>query len=317
MLKDNFCWEIAWAAQAACILEADAPKVGNVNRWKDFSDCFLEDFHLSAVAIGPPFGLVKEQGVGETILRAIQATRQVVPTNTNLGIVLLLAPLAKAWSRMSPKIWVDSGEGENKFPKHARWTNEIAKVLQGLTAEDTRLVYEAIRLAAPAGMGHVESYDVYREDYPEITLLEAMRLAAERDLIAQQYVTNFQLVLEVGTLALVDALNAGLALPEAIAHTHLFFLSQYPDSLITRKAGSKLSRKVQERAKTVWEQGGWLTQVGRTLAAEFDSWLRKDGHRLNPGTTADLMAAVLFVMFLEHGPGLWAKNRPSNPVAIN
>ena len=312
-MYEDFSWEIAWAAQAACILEADAPKVGNVNRRRDFSDCCLEDFHLSALAIGKPLGQVKKQGIGQTVHRAIRATRQAVPSNTNLGIVLLLAPLAMAWSRITENI----GAKNANISRRALWASGIAQVLHTLTTEDTRLVYEAVRLAAPSGMGSLENHDVYREYNPEITLLEAMRLAADQDLIARQYITDFQVVLGVAVSAVEGALNDGLPLPEATAHVHLFLLSQYPDSLITRKAGSDLSRKVQARAQTVWEKGGWLTDTGQAGAAEFDAWLREDGNRLNPGSTADLMAAALFVLFLENGPELWKKNRRSSQEITN
>lgn len=309
MPKDDFRWDIAWAAQAACIMEANAPKVGNVNRLNDFADCSLEDFHMSAVAIAEPLGRVKVLGVGQTIREAIKATRQAVPTNTNLGIVLLLVPLAMAWSRMEQSCGEKKGVWEKTQPQREGWAREIAHVLTGLTAEDARHVYEAIRLANPSGMGHSESHDVYRENSPEITLLEAMRLAAGRDRVALEYVNRFQTVFEVGLPALERALNAGLSLPSVTAHTHLFLLSQFPDTLIARKGGLSLSRKVQARAQMVWEEGGFRTDAGRAQAAAFDAWLREDGHHLNPGTTADLTAAVLFVLFLENGLGLWEKTR--------
>ncbi len=110
--KGDFRWDIAWAAQAACILEANAPKVGNVNRMHDFEDCSLEDFHLSAVAIAQPLGRIKALGVGQTIRAAIRSTRQAVPTNTNLGMVLLLVPLAKAWSQMEQTYEGNNGDEE-------------------------------------------------------------------------------------------------------------------------------------------------------------------------------------------------------------
>lgn len=307
MPNADFRWDIAWAAQAACIMEANAPKVGNVNRLNDFADCSLEDFHMSAIAIAEPLGRVKTLGVGQTVRAAIQATRQAVSTNTNLGIVLLLVPLAMAWSRMEQSYEKKNGAWEKTQPQPEGWAREIANVLTGLTAEDTRHVYEAIRLANPSGLGHSESHDVYRETSPDITLLEAMRLAAGRDMIAMEYVNRFQTVLEVGLPVFKRTLNAGLSLPRATAHTHLYLLSQLPDTLIARKGGLSLSRKVQARAQMVWEEGGFRTDTGRAQAAAFDAWLRKDGHHLNPGATADLTAAILFVLFLENGFGLWER----------
>jgi len=291
----GFDWQIAWAAQTACILEVDAPKVGNVNRFHDFADASLEDFHRSALAIGRPFGYVQKLGVGRTIYEAVQATREEVNTNTNLGMVLLLAPLAMAWSCL--KNWPE--DGAFRSFSLSSWARAVEEVLRSLSTEDTRYVYQAIRLAAPSGMGQVEQHDVWQEDFPSVTLLEAMKLAAERDLIARQYRDSFELVLGAGQEVLQRSLEEGLALPCAIAQTHLFLLGQYPDSLIARKLGSEWSRRVQERALAVWEQGGWLTVRGQELVREFDSWLREDGHKLNPGTTADLVAAIVFVYLLE------------------
>lgn len=294
--KKAFNWKIALAAQTACMLEVDAPKVGNVNRFHDFEDASLEDFHRSALAIGRPFGFLEEQGVGKTIFEAVKATREVVSTNTNLGIILLLAPLAMAWCRMISS----SGNHQPKSLLRDLWKQHIGEVLDSLSAEDTRYVYKAISLASPSGMGQVKQYDVFKEESPPIPLVEAMKPAAKLDLIARQYNERFELVLGVGYEAISCFLEKGLNLPHAIAQTHLFLLSHYQDSLITRKLGLKWSREVQARARTVWEEGGWLTGNGQKYVQEFDRWLREDGHQLNPGTTADLVAGILFVYLLEN-----------------
>ena len=307
MPKADFRWDIARAAQAACIMEASAPKVGNVNRRHDFSDCLLEDFQLSAVAIGEPLGRVKAQGVGKTVLAAIRATRSVVPTNTNLGIVLLLAPLALAWSRLETVEKTAAGEKPSELRQS--WLREMTDVLTGLTAEDTRYVYEAIRLANPGGIGQANEHDVNLEKSPVITLLEAMRLASDRDLVAREYVNRFHTVFEVGLPVLERVLKAGLPLPLATAETHLFILSQFPDTLIARKGGTSLSQEVKVRAQMVWEKGGFRTEAGRVQTRAFDAWLREGGHHLNPGATADLTAAILFVLFLENGLEYWGETR--------
>lgn len=293
----EYNWKIALAAQTACILEADAPKVGNVNRFHDFEDAVLEDFHFSALAIGRPFGYLEQQGVGKTIYAAVKATREVVATNTNLGIVLLLAPLGMAWCRgVAQDVF---GNQEQSFVRGLKGV--IKEVMEGLGAEDTAHVYRAIRLASPKGLGEVEEYDVLEEDIPRIPLLEAMKPAADRDLIARQYSQDFALVLGAGYETLHWALEQGLALPQAIAQTHLVLLSMEQDSLIKRKLGEEWSKEVQKRALLVREQGGWLTRKGRQEVQEFDFWLRREGHGLNPGTTADLMAAIIFVYWLEKG----------------
>ncbi|NLI91666.1 MAG: triphosphoribosyl-dephospho-CoA synthetase [Peptococcaceae bacterium] len=300
IVSKNFNWKIALAAQKACILEVDAPKVGNVNRYHDFADTSLEDFHYSALAIGRPFGYLEEQGVGRTIFEAVKATRQAVDSNTNLGIILLLAPLGMAWSRMSQKGRITSNPQDSKTLSD-NWKQAITLVLESLTIEDTRYVYQAIRLANPSGMGRVNAHDVFQDESPEITLLEAMNLSAERDLIARQYKEHFDLVICNGYEEFKRSLGQGIPLPQAIAHTHLFLLSQVQDSLITRKLGEQWSIRVRDKARNVWKQGGWLCAAGQKHIFKFDRWLRGNGQKnnLNPGSTADLIAAIIFVYLLE------------------
>ena len=298
MSEGEFNWIIAQAVQAACILEADAPKVGNINRDYDFSDCTLESLHLSALAIMRPFGNIRAQGVGRTIFKAVSATRELVSTNTNLGIILLLAPLGMAISKIMPGI-ERSHRNIDRASLLGLWEKEVGVVLAELTVEDADFAYRAIRLASPSGMGHVPEYDLYYEGSPGITLLEAMRLAARRDMIAKQYVNNFRQVLDEGYQAVVFSLDSGLSFPQAIAHTHLLLLSRYGDSLIARKLGAEFSMKARQKAGLAWGNGGYLTPTGRRYVREFDHWLRKDGHKRNPGATADLLTAVIFVLQLE------------------
>lgn len=287
-MAHNLNRRLAGAAQTACVLEADAPKLGNVNRFHDFEDCSLEDFHLSAIAIGPAFGGLAKKGVGRTVYEAVKATREVTATNTNLGILLLLAPLGLAWHRRGDK-------------SVAAWRREAGQVLAALAVEDADYAYKAIRLAEPGGLGEVGEYDVRTEGHPPFTLLEAMKAAAERDLVAGEYANGFELVFAQGYPMLRQSLAAGLALPQAIAQTHLYLLSLVPDTLIVRKLGQEAGHEVQERAALVWKMGGWSTREGRNAIEVFDQWLRRDGHRLNPGSTADLTAAAIFVWLLEKG----------------
>ena len=303
---DIFNWEIALAAQTACILEADAPKPGNVNRYYDFNDATLEDFHLSALAIGRPFGYIQSLGVGKTVLEAVRAVRALVATNTNLGILLLLAPLALAWSQICAGINRRAGGRERNIQDaqfsyglgssvsvrewQGLWKTEVQRVLDRLTAEDTAFVYQAIREASPAGMGKVAQYDI-NEQAPSITLLEAMKSAAARDLIAQQYADGFSLVLGQGREMFSAALKKRLSLPEAIKETFLFLLSLNADSLISRKLGPQRSEEIRQLALSV--------RKGQMCVNELDRILRSEKHALNPGTTADLTTAVVFVQLLE------------------
>ena len=260
-------------AQIACLLEATARKPGNVHRFADFDDCGYLDFALSAQAIGPVIDRVHELGIGRTILEGVRATRAVVSTNTNLGILLLLVPLAA----VPPGIDLRTG---------------LKEVLRGTTVDDAKYVYEAIRLANPGGLGKVEEHDVAEE--PVITLLEAMNLATKHDNIALQYATNYRHVFRVGLAELECALSRNLPLEAAIILAHLRLMAACPDSLIARKLGIEEALEASRRARFVF-QTGWPTgEYAKTTLKVFDDWLRAEGHARNPGTTADLVAATLF-----------------------
>lgn len=275
--------EIAWAAQMACLIEVTADKPGNVTPSAGFSDAGIEDFMASAVAIGPAFQEAAHVTVGETILRSVQDTRRFVRTNTNLGIILLLAPLAKA-----------AGKGG---PRGLRGT--LAQVLDGLTVDDARKTYKAISLAAPSGLGEVEAQDV-NVGVGDLTLGQAMELARERDSVAREYVTDFEITFGLGYETLQEAWAKGYALSDCVVHTFLKVLAQVPDTLIARKRGPAAAEEVSRRAAEVLASGGCLCSSGRDEIVRLDRYLRDESHVLNPGTTADLVVAALFV-FLTGG----------------
>jgi triphosphoribosyl-dephospho-CoA synthase len=261
------------AAYWACVLEVCEPKVGNVHPLAAFADVTWRDFVNSAVAIAPQLAIAPLRPVGETILACVRVTRDVVASNTNLGIILLLSPL----SAIRDDETMETG---------------IGRVLTGLTVEDARLAYEAIRLAKPSGLGHAKAEDV--RSLPLVTLREAMVLAAERDTIARQYVESFRLVFQIAA-----QWPHSLPLNMAIVCAHLRQVAREPDSLIVRKCGIDIGRQAMQKARTVFHLG-WPFSVRSDLAdvviRDLDRWLREDGHRRNPGTSADLIAAALFVM---------------------
>jgi triphosphoribosyl-dephospho-CoA synthase len=251
--------------QLACIWEATARKPGNVHRFADFEDLHYVDFLASAAAIGGVLDKAWFRPVGEIVLEAIKATRQVTTTNTNLGIVLLLTPLAAVVPGRDVK-------------------EEIPKILDQLTVADAVLVYEAIRLAEPGGLGEVAEQDVAQT--PTVTLLEAMTLAESRDRIAWQYAHNFADIFDIGVPTLRRALAGGANLESAIIETYLEFLACLDDSLIQRKHGNLMAASATVQANAL-----------RNDPAALDAWLRE--RRLNPGTSADLTAASLFVALRE------------------
>jgi triphosphoribosyl-dephospho-CoA synthase len=265
---------IGQCATLACLLEATAPKVGNVHRGADFDDLTFHDFVASAVAIGPAMEAAIETGVGRAVLDAIAATRRCVPTNTNLGMVLLIAPLAA--------VPIDS----------RLKTSSVSRVLQSLTPDDCRQAYEAIRLAQPGGLGKVAAMDV--SDEPPSDLLAAMQAAADRDMVARQYAEEFRIVLDETLPALVAGCEQGWTLTEAIVRAHLALIAAHGDSLIARKGGAELNQKATTIAGQVLASGGPGDETYYAALADFDFWLRSDGNRRNPGATADIIAAALF-----------------------
>lgn len=273
---------VAQAAQMACVLEVCAPKPGNVNRFHDFADTRFEDFLLSAIALGPAMSEADRVGVGQTIWRAIRDTRHVVQSNTNLGMVLLLAPLAKAC--------FEAGDVRKN----------LRQILTSLTVEDARRTYVAIRLAQPGGLGQAMQADVTEE--PSVTLYQAMDLARERDSIAREYVTDFAITFEIGCPALHEAWRATDKPASAIVQTYLTLLSRVPDTLIARKRGMEIAIQVSRLATETLAMGGMLTPQGQDALADLDRTLRDERHTLNPGTTADLTTAAVFLFLLREQP---------------
>lgn len=264
---------IGQCATLACLLEATAPKVGNVHRGADFQGLTFADFVASAVAIGPAMQQAAEMGVGNTVATAIKATRALVDTNANLGIVLLIAPLAA----VTPDQTLSNG---------------ISTVLQNLTPQDSALVYEAIRLAQPGGMGQTEQMDIAGAAPP--SLLTAMQAARDRDLVARQYCDNFALVLNEIVPNLIRGQERGWSLLGNIIREHVRLISVYPDSLIVRKCGMETANRASTYAAQVLAAGDADDENYHAALSDFDFWLRADDHRRNPGTTADLIAAALF-----------------------
>jgi len=261
-------------AQVACLLEATARKPGNVHRSRDFDDAHYLDFLLGAAAIAGPLDRAAGSGVGRAVLESVEATRRVVATNINLGMILLLAPLAA----VPPDVPLREGVGA---------------VLDATTVADASLAYRAIRLARPGGLGRAEEgQDVV--DEPTVPLDRAMRLAAGRDLVARQYASGFADVFDRFLPALRASIVAGRPLETAIVVAYLDFLADHPDTLIARKRGEATAAEASGRAAAVLESG-WPDAPGSTATlAGFDDWLRGDGHARNPGATADLAAAGLF-----------------------
>jgi triphosphoribosyl-dephospho-CoA synthase len=274
--------EVAAAGQLACLLEVSAPKPGNVSPGRHFHDTRYEDFLASAVAIGPALAAAGENPLGTTIRRAVEATLRWTRSNTNLGIVLLLAPLARAALR----------EG-------ASLRKRLRTVLAETTVTDAGEVYAAIRRARPGGLGEAKAEDV--AGAPTVSLRDAMSLAADRDTIAREYVTDFALTFETGVPAVLAARREGLAWSDTVVEAYLALLDATPDTHIARKLGAAEAAAISLQAREARAAGGTRSPEGRRALGLLDAELRDERNRRNPGTTADLTCAALFVVILEEG----------------
>jgi triphosphoribosyl-dephospho-CoA synthase len=258
----------------ATIMEATAPKPGNVHRGADFEDASYPDFIVAAALVGPLLESAVQLPLGQTVYSAVATTRAAVETNTNLGTLLLVAPLAKV-------------------PLKSPLAPAVGQILANLTSQDARDVYAAIRLAQPGGLGKVSAADI--ADEPPADLLAAMRLAADHDLVARQYSHNFEDIFQTVVPWIRDAIETQLDLPAAIVHVHLQLMAEFPDSLIARRCGKDVAIQSAARAHRVLEAGRPGSDAYDDGLCDLDFWLRSDGHRRNPGTTADLVATGLFV----------------------
>jgi triphosphoribosyl-dephospho-CoA synthase len=266
----------------ACELELRAYKPGNVSLHSEGHDMTVEDFRRSARA-SAPYLTDPVASLGQKIFRAVEATRDAVGCNTNLGIVLLAAPLIQAFMTPDPR---------NSL------RDAVKTILLNTTLDDAEWVYRAIRLAQPGGLGEAPEQDV--SDAPEVTLLETMQLAASRDSIARQYANYFADVFHMA----VPLYHAQLSRWEdeewAAVAVFVGIISRYTDSHIERKFGAECSRQISNR----------MTEVGRVLFAsplprinldvlkEVDLDFKSRG--INPGTTADLTVATLLAARLEN-----------------
>jgi triphosphoribosyl-dephospho-CoA synthase len=253
-------------------LEVSAAKPGNVTPAHDFVDTTYTEMVRSALALGPVFGerRARTRSVGELISDGVEATARVAGSNTNLGIVLLFAPLVRAAAT----------RGEDEPLRSA-----TSRTLAQLDVDDAAAAFAAIARTRPGGLGEAPEHDVRAP--ATVSLREAMAAAAHRDSVASEYATGYAIAFDTGLALLANALRDGVPTLEAIVSLHVGLLASRPDTLIERKAGAAAARAVSMHAREVLED--------RRSLADFDASLRTPDHRLNPGTTADLVAATLLV----------------------
>jgi len=301
---------VSGCLQLAVLLEVSAyPKPGNVHRTADFEGTRYEHFLASAVSVRSHFrhaaklgvsvhhgkvGL-KRVGVGKIIKEAVVDVASLQHGgNTVLGSIILLVPVAVAAG-------MTFAEGEFSIRRLRR---NVKLVVESATPEDAANLYEAISIAQPGGLGKTPKLDVTdvtsRKKIIEdnVSLYEIFKISAPWDSISSEWVNDYRITFNIGYPFLTQQLEKTNDINTATVHTFLKILSEAPDTLIARKAGTSKAKEVSAQAKKVLEVGGLTTPEGRNRLLKFDAKLRDPTHQLNPGTTADITCAVLALAIL-------------------
>lgn len=300
--------DISRCGQVAALLECSAhPKPGNVHRLKDFPSTRYEHFLIGASILGKSLEGIAEVGtklrdnnqnhseiqIGRFILEAVEDTsRWQTGGNINLGIILLLLPLAA-----TAGILLKDG-----FDDLESFRSTLSEFILNTTPEDALNLYEGMRIARPGGMGQVETLDLnddrsfekIRED--NLNIHDIFLTCASRDSIAREWTTSFEITFDLTHPYLVKRIREVMDINTAIVDTYLYILSEVPDTLIQRKAGKDAALKVSQKARELLSGGGLKTQPDQVR--EFDTFLQEKSGLLNPGTTADLVAAGLMIALL-------------------
>ena len=278
-----------------CFLcEVRALKPGNVSRHAGGHDMECEDFITSAERVAPIL-CDPAMGVGRRILESVRATLAAVHCNTNLGMILLAAPLIRAWERYAPASPV-GGVAPAAPTKGLRAA--LRDALASLAPADGRDLFAAIRLANPGGLGRVEKHDV-QDLASGADLGAAMEAARGRDLVARQYANGYREVLRVGAPRLRDYERRWNSAEWACVACYLGYLAQFRDTHVLRKHGAAAAERTRAQALAAWER---FADCGdpermRDFLLTFDRELKRDG--INPGACADLTFASLLARRLE------------------
>ncbi len=265
----------------ACELDTQAFKPGNVSIYSDGHDMTVADFSISAKVSADPI-TNPNYCLGEKIFYAVKETRAAVGCNTNLGIILLCAPLIEAAYRQQ--------QGQS-----LRSASE--KVLEQTTVDDAAWVFKAIELAAPGGLGESKEQDV--KDIPVVSLVEAMEIASEKDRIAKQFTTNYKDIFDFAILRYNSCLVRFGSKDWAAASVFTGMLRKFPDSHIERKYGNQYSGWVLEQIIPVDDALLSTNKPEQLLPMLHDVDRMFKAKSINPGTTADLTVATVLVYFME------------------
>ena len=265
-----------WCAAIASILEATARKPGNVSPRKSFEDLSYDELCNAAIAIVPILDKAATTPLGKTIRDAVTQSQSTTRSNANLGIIIAIAPLVVGST--SPNVPLSANDPDTAINK--------------CDAQDARDIYTAIKQATAESLGQRNRYDI--QNAPPQSIREAMRYAATtepQDSIAALWGFGYQSLWDNAVYDLQNYETRAANWEQSIVNTALAQLARTPDSLITRRHGRQESLRVSAEAAALLT----LPEQDRFSAIEAFDWRLRHPCRINPGTTADLVAAALYV----------------------
>ncbi|MGA9388646.1 MAG: triphosphoribosyl-dephospho-CoA synthase [Candidatus Bathyarchaeia archaeon] len=295
--------------ELAILLEASVHKPGNVSVVTNFESTRYEHFLASAVAARPSLEYAAKQGIAvherKTRMADVGAGHIIKDCvadidswqhggNTLLGTVILLVPFAIA-AGMTPN--------EDRF-ETSKLRKNVKLVIESTTPEDAVNVYEAMKIAKPSGLGKAPKLDIndpssiQRILEENVTLFQVFRIAEKYDTICSEWINNYPITFDLAYPFLTNQIAGGDDLTQAILHTFLKVLAECPDTFIARKTSLERAKEVSAEAGKILGLGGLKTSKGRQRLTEFDAKLRRSSNLLNPGTTADVVAAALAICTL-------------------
>jgi triphosphoribosyl-dephospho-CoA synthase len=290
--------------ELAILLEASVHKPGNVSVVTNFENTRYEHFLASAVAARSSLEYAAKQGIAvhesKTRVADVGAGHIIKDCvadidswqhggNTLLGTVILLVPIAVA-AGMTPN--------EDHF-ETSKLRENMKLVVESTTPEDAVNVYEAMKIAKPSGLGKAPKLDINDPSSikrildEKVTLFQVFRIAEKYDTICSEWVNNYPITFDLAYPFLARQIDKGDDLSQVILHTFLKVLAACPDTFIARKTSLERAKEVSTGAGEILSLGGLETSKGRQRLAEFDTRLRRSSNLLNPGTTADIVAAAL------------------------
>jgi triphosphoribosyl-dephospho-CoA synthase len=269
--------QLAKAYKTACMAELQALKPGNVHAFSDGHGMTIHDFIKSADVTADIIAR-PDLSLGARIFSAAEATKNAVGQNTNLGVLLLCAPIIDAALELT--------DGQTLQQR-------LHETLLRLSVSDAEYVSRAIVLASPGGLGSAAEYDV--RETPSVSLLQMMGAAQDRDRIAWQYANNFQDIMEFGLSRYADAMIQWANPAWSATALYLAFLARYPDTHVMRKYGESYAESLRQEACEFerMHSAAENPKLVQKKLLDWDASLKARG--INPGTSADLTVATLLV----------------------